>query len=662
MIKMRRLFLNIVSFAFLAVVFSTAYTAQAQVRAYRVSDRQVKTLINRIETRTDTFRNQLNRSLDRSSLNGTSSEDAVNSYVAGFESATDRLRSRFDARQSAATDVEEVLNRANFINAFMFQNRLDSSVQTQWVLVRNDLNLLASYYNIRWDWTTTIPMTSSNPIETSIPYTVSDVQLRGLLKRIEQRADIFKQSVNRSLDQSTLNNTNSEDSINRYITDFETATDRLRQKFESHQSVDADAQEVLTRAQVIDGFMRDQRLGYRPTSQWNLLRTDLSTLATYYGVSWNWNSPVTNQNNQFTAMLTGTYQLNNSQSDNVSNIIDSSLRTTGNVTTDQNDRMRRSLERRLTPPEMLAIENRNNQVTIASNLSPQVTFAADGVKRTETSPNGRTVSVRATTLSSGVEVSYEGDRTNDFYLTFMPMNNGQLRVTRRLYLMDRNQTVTVNSVYDRISQTADFSKVNSSNTAQYNPNYPSSTTSGVSSNDFVVPNGTQVVAVLNSTLSTSTMKDGDRFTMQVNSPSQFSGAVIEGYVSNVQRSGRISGRAETTFNFETIQLSNGNRYRFSGIIDQVRQSNGDIVSVNNEGAVRDSSQTNRTITRSGIGAALGAIIGAITGGGSGAAIGAGVGAGAGAGTVILQGRDNLELRTGAEFRITSSAPGNLRSN
>lgn len=657
---MRRLFLNLISFVVLAVSFSTAYTVQAQVNAYRVSDRQVQTLINRIETRTDTFRRQLDRSLDRSSINGTSSEDGINSYIADFERATDRLRGRFDSRQSSSADVEEVLNRANFINGFMFQNRLDSNVQYQWTLVRNDLNLLANYYNVRWAWSNTIPTTSTTTTAVAtLPYTVSDVQLRTLLRRIEQRADTYKLAANRSLDRSTLNGTSSEDSLNRYITDFEAATDRLSQRFESRQSVMADAQEVLSRAQFIDAFMREQRLDYRATSQWNLLRNDLSTLATYYGVSWNWNTTV-NQSNQFNAMLSGTYQLNRSQSDDVANIIDSSLRTSVNNTNQNDDRARRMLERRLTPPDMLVIENKSNQVTIASNLSPQVTFAADGVKRTETNPNGRTVSVRATTLSSGVEVSYEGDRTNDFFLTFMPMNNGQLRVTRRIYLENRNQTVTVNTVYDKVSQTADFSRVTNSNTAVNNQNYPNST-SGVSSNDFVIPNGTPVVATLTSTLTTSTMNDGDRFTMEISSPSQYSGAIIEGYVSNVQRSGRVSGRAQTTFNFETIQLRNGNRYRFSGIIDQVRQPDGSTVSVNNEGAVREGSQTNRTATRAGIGAALGAIIGAITGGGSGAAIGAGIGAGAGAGTVILQGRDNLELRTGSEFRITSSAPGNLRA-
>jgi len=78
--------------------------------------------------------------------------------------------------------------------------------------------------------------------------------------------------------------------------------------------------------------------------------------------------------------------------------------------------------------------------------------------------------------------------------------------------------------------------------------------------------------------------------------------------------------------------------------------------VGTEGSVRESSQTNRTVKRTAIGTAIGAIIGGIAGGGSGAAIGAAVGAGAGAGSVYVQGRNDLELMSGSELTIRSSAP------
>jgi YmgG-like glycine-zipper protein len=136
---------------------------------------------------------------------------------------------------------------------------------------------------------------------------------------------------------------------------------------------------------------------------------------------------------------------------------------------------------------------------------------------------------------------------------------------------------------------------------------------------------------LNSDLSTQNVREGDRFTMTVRSPSQFEGATIEGQVLNLNRGGRITGRSEMTIDFDTIRLRDGRSYRFAGYLETVRTPDGEVVRVDNEGAIRDSDQTNKTVTRTAIGTAVGAIIGAIAGGGKGAAIGAVIGAGAGAG-------------------------------
>ena len=165
------------------------------------------------------------------------------------------------------------------------------------------------------------------------------------------------------------------------------------------------------------------------------------------------------------------------------------------------------------------------------------------------------------------------------------------------------------------------------------------------------------MAALNDVLSTKQARENDRFTLTVSAPAQYAAATIDGSLAGVARSGQVSGRAEMSFAFETIRLRNGRVYNFAGNIESVRMPNGESVRVDAEGAVEDeSSQTSRTVTRTGIGAVIGAVIGAITGGGEGAAIGAAVGAGAGAGSVFIQGRDDLDLMSGTEFRIRASTP------
>ncbi|HUF05544.1 MAG TPA: hypothetical protein VMM38_15395 [Aridibacter sp.] len=643
---MNRILKQLYSIAFVAVLLTLATSGFAQTQPYRVRDRQVQTLLNRIETKSDAFRRSIEQVYDNDNRNNTYRQDGISDYVTNFENATDVLKRNFEDRRSTANDVQEILNRASYINSFMRQNRVTPAAQNQWNSLRTDLNRLANYYRVTWNWNST----SNIPIANR-PYYVADSDVKSLLERIEQRTDVFRRDLDVWLDRSRFNETNREDNVSEYASNFERATDDLRRNFDGSRSVSADVETVLRQGALIDRFVNRNRLSASVENQWRLIRNDLSTLSRYYRVNWDWNNPTYADSGTigYDSRLTGTYRLNVRQSDDVPRAIDSAIRNI-NYNNNQREQVKQRLLRRLASPEMLMIEKRGQQVTLATSTSAQISFNADGVERTETSPNGRTVRVRATSTNDDLIINYEGDRVNDYYVSFTPSGNNQLRISRRIYLENRNETVTIASVYDRTDRNVQW------NTSTY-----PGTTDYTIDGDFVIPNGTRVVARLDTPLSTKTARAADRFSMTVTSPSQYYGAVIEGSVVG-EKSGMVSGRANLSLLFETIRLQNGKTYRFAGIVEQVREPDGSEVSVNNEGVVRDGNQTNRTVTRTGIGAVLGAIIGAIAGGGEGAAIGAGIGAGAGVGSVILQGRDNLDLAVGTEFSITAAGPRNLATN
>jgi hypothetical protein len=191
-----------------------------------------------------------------------------------------------------------------------------------------------------------------------------------------------------------------------------------------------------------------------------------------------------------------------------------------------------------------------------------------------------------------------------------------------------------------------------------NSNYPS-TTQGRTGN-FIVPNGTIITGVLENYVTTKISQNNDRFKLTVQSPNEFRGATIKGYITGVDRSGKVTGSSKITFNFETITLRNGQTYEFAGYLQGITDTTGKQVKIDTEGTAKGDSQTKETVKRGGIGAGLGALIGAIAGGGKGAAIGAIIGGGAGAGSVVLQGKDDLDLQKGSILTITASAPNNNR--
>lgn len=133
----------------LVLVCSSQYLLAQRRPWYRGNVRET---IRQLETDTDRFKSSLDRALDNSPLNGTRTEDEINGYVKNFETATDRLRDRAEDQDYAPGLAREVLNRGRAINVFMRTHRLGGAAESDWAIVRNDLNRLAHGYNIRWRW------------------------------------------------------------------------------------------------------------------------------------------------------------------------------------------------------------------------------------------------------------------------------------------------------------------------------------------------------------------------------------------------------------------------------------------------------------------------------------------------------------------------------
>jgi hypothetical protein len=491
-------------------------------------------------------------------------------------------------------------------------------------------------------------------------YRVSEQEVDQLLRRIEQGSVRFRQSLYMALNQTPIDGTRQEDNINDFVRNFETSTATLRDRFRQRRDVATDVSEVLNRAAFIDRFMQRHNLAATAERDWADLRSDLDVLSRYYTVTWRWDTGTSERGDagrrwddrrwddrsdrrRLANMLTGTYQVDTARSDRVGRA--ARIATRG-LSTEQQQRIREMISRRMEAPEMIAIEREGRNITIASTRAPQVTFEADGRERVEQTPRGRTIRVRAELVGDRLTVTSTGDRGNDFSVTFDAFNNGrELRVTRRMEAESLSQPVTVTSYYNKTSEVA-----------QLDLYRETSPVVGDVREGSRLPDE-QMVAILDRSLTSRQAREGDRFTMTVQSPPEYRGAVIEGYLARVDRGGRISGRTEMAINFERIRMPGGATRSFDGYIESIRTPNGEEVRVDNEGIVSErNSQTTRTVTRTGIGAALGAVIGAIAGGGTGAAIGAAVGAGAGAGSVFVQGRDELDLMSGTEFTIRTNLP------
>lgn len=147
--------LNLVVLGTVALLTMPSAAAQGTGPAGRYYTKaDVERIIKRVEERSDEFRKVVDRSLDRSSLDGTNREDNINQQVKELENAIDKLRGDFDRAKTweeTREQVRNVLNESDEVNAIVRRGRWrrGGPVKSEWALVRADLNRLFGVYNLR---------------------------------------------------------------------------------------------------------------------------------------------------------------------------------------------------------------------------------------------------------------------------------------------------------------------------------------------------------------------------------------------------------------------------------------------------------------------------------------------------------------------------------
>jgi hypothetical protein len=494
--------------------------------------------------------------------------------------------------------------------------------------------------------------------------------IRDSLRSLNSKLDDFEYNLRNQMQGSSASRddlADMEDDIRALrdtIYDFQENYNRQRENRD-------DVNKIAQAARPINDGVRNLQLNRRVEDDWKGVRSQIDRLSANYGVVNKWDGsnssqypqypPMTSTSGTFNVGLSGTYDIDRARSENIDDVVSDT-----NLGNDQQQDLKSKLE----APEQIAIDIRGQQVTLATTNASPVTFIADGRDKVEKDAQGRTIRLRATLSGNTLTVASLGGET-DYTIIFTSVSNGRgMKVSRRITTDYLNQTVFAESVYNKTDSVARLGIPSGGNTTYdpnggYSDNDQSGNTGGAPTiattrpGNYVVPNGVVITGRLENEINTKVSQNNDRFRMTVQSPDEFRGATVEGYISGIKSSGKIKGEPKITFNFERITLRNGQTYDFAANLQSVQDSTGKVVKIDNEGTARGDSQTKETVKRGGIGAGAGAILGAIIGGAKGAAIGAVIGGGAGAGSVVVTGKEDIRLMPGSMMTVQSSSPANI---
>ncbi len=174
---------------------------------------------------------------------------------------------------------------------------------------------------------------------------------------------------------------------------------------------------------------------------------------------------------------------------------------------------------------------------------------------------------------------------------------------------------------------------------------------------LIIPAGTKVPLALKQALSTKNAREGDAVYAETTFPVVFNdrvvipaGTYVQGKISHVQRAGRVKGRAEVLMHFTTLIYPSGYTVVLPGAVEQVPGAEKTAVK-DQEGTIRQDSQTGQKVGTVASTAGTGAVVGALSDGGKGALIGAGVGGAVGTAIAMLTRGNDVRMEAGTTLEM-----------
>jgi type IV secretion system protein VirB10 len=186
---------------------------------------------------------------------------------------------------------------------------------------------------------------------------------------------------------------------------------------------------------------------------------------------------------------------------------------------------------------------------------------------------------------------------------------------------------------------------------------------------YTVPAGTKVLLQLKSAINTKSAKPGDgvylisTFPVVVGNRALIPvGVYVQGVVDNVQRAGRVKGKAQLDMHFTSIIFPNGSVVEIPGVVDSLPGAKKQTVKGDQEGTIQQDGDKGRNAAEvAKIGIPTGATVGSISGLPSGHPLAGGL-AGAGAGlaaaglvSLFTRGAD-VNIEAGSQVEMVLQRP------
>jgi len=249
--------------ALAAAVGLLAPTIVSAQTAERLSDKDVKALIEAVDHGRDRFEDALDGGFKGSILRGPGGEVNVNKYLDDFQREVGQLKDRFKPEYAASTEVRTVLNRAAEIDGFVKGQPSPFKGASEWDRLVVDLRRLAGVY------AASFPLQQGAAVRR-----LNDKETAAAAEQLARQADLFKKAVGN--DQALT--PAERDGVKRQADALAKAAKTVKSRASSGKPATGEARQVLDLVGQIEASPVARKFSPATLSSWGVMKSGLATL------------------------------------------------------------------------------------------------------------------------------------------------------------------------------------------------------------------------------------------------------------------------------------------------------------------------------------------------------------------------------------------------
>ncbi len=262
-LAMKRLHVLVVA-VIAAAASSVAYAAD------RLTDRDLKALIERIDDGRDRFEDALDGKLKDSIVRGPAGEVNVSRFLDDFQENVDRLKERLKPEYAASSEAAAVLRQGSTIERFFRQQPAGTRGESEWNRLATDLKALATAYGADF------PLGENATVRR-----MGDGEVAGWVAQVAEASDRLKKSLDAELKKDKTVDKAAREAIVEEAEALKHEAKELRNRLKDSKPSSAEAEKLLGGAAKMQTFLESHQV---PASAgvWKSIAPQLRDLASAY--------------------------------------------------------------------------------------------------------------------------------------------------------------------------------------------------------------------------------------------------------------------------------------------------------------------------------------------------------------------------------------------